>query len=349
MIENLVLQHFRCFKDLNLSFSPGINLIQGCNGSGKTSILESIYLASRGRSFRTTYLSDLILRNYDASIIVLTGDQTDNNFRIGCSLKPSALKIKLNQQFINSRVDLLDYVPLQIITPVSHQLIDSGPSNRRKFIDWGLFHVEQSYRQYWSKFRRILKQRNKILRDRSSDFSAWDEQFIEYSLILSEYQSLYLSKLAPYFTQIQKNIFGFVLSDLDYYPGWSTSSGLKNVLYKNRDSDLKRGFTNSGPQKADIKLRFIDSKQNYLSRGQQKMLVFALQLSQCIHLSESKGLTPLLLIDDISSELDKNFLNQLVCLVCDLNIQAVFSVIDEKYINEKHVSNLFHVEHKQVI
>jgi len=347
MIHNLALQHFRCFPDLDLSFTSGINLVHGFNGSGKTSILEAIYLAGRARSFRTNFLSDLIHRKDNSAIIFLQGEQSDRQFQIGCQVTASTLAVKLNNEKLKSRVSLLDFLPLQIITPVSHQLVDSGPANRRKFIDWGLFHVEHSYRNVWSQFRRVLKQRNQVLKNDGSDLSSWNEQFFESSERLSHYQENYFEELSSYFVELQKQLLGQQYAGIDFYVGWNKSRGLKGELKRSLHNDLSRGFTHHGPHKADIKFRFDNSKRNVLSRGQQKMLVFSLQLSQCLHLMNKTGLTPIVLIDDISSELDCNFLDRLVTTVSNLKLQSIISTIDEKSINSKLVSNMFHVEHEQ--
>lgn len=346
MIHNLALQHFRCFPDLDLSFSPGINLVHGLNGSGKTSVLEAIYLAGRARSFRTNYLSDLIHRNENQAIVFLKGNQSDHNFQIGCQVLPSSLTVKLNNEKLKSRVSLLDFLPLQIITPVSHQLVDSGPSNRRKFIDWGLFHVEQSYRGYWSQFRRVLKQRNQVLKNKGKDLGSWDEQFVESSDRLSLFQESYFEELSSYFSVIQQQLIGEQFATIDFFVGWNKRKGLHEELKRSLHNDLIRGFTNYGPHKADIKFNFVDAKRNVLSRGQQKMLVFSLQLSQCLHLKEKTGLSPILLIDDISSELDKHYLNRLISTVNELKLQSIISAIDEKSIDSQLISNLFHVEHQ---
>lgn len=347
MIHNLALQHFRCFQDLDLSFSPGINLVHGSNGSGKTSILEAIYLAGRGRSFRTNYLSDLIHRNENNAIIFLKGEQSDQNFHIGCQISSSSLSVKLNNEKLKTRVTLLDYLPLQTITPVSHQLVDSGPSNRRKFIDWGLFHVEHSYRSTWRLFRRVLKQRNQVLKNKGSDLSSWNEQFIESSERLSHFHESYFDELASYFVEVQKQLIGQQFANINFYAGWNKKMALESELEKSLNNDLNRGFTHYGPHKADIKFSFVESKRNVLSRGQQKMLVFSLQLSQCLHLMEKTGLSPVLLIDDISSELDSHFLNRLVSTIRDLKLQSIISAIEEKSINSQLISNVFHVEHHQ--
>jgi DNA replication and repair protein RecF len=344
MIRELNLKHFRCFENIKISFTPGINLVYGSNGSGKTSILEATYLAGRGRSFRTNYLSDLIHRDHKDSIVFLQGSQNQLDFRIGCQIS-SSLLIKLNNEILRKRTLLLDYFPLQIITPISHQLVDSGPSNRRKFIDWGLFHVEQSYRSNWSQFHRVLKQRNKVLKTKGNDLKSWDEQFIFVANLLHEHRKQYFEQLSEYFVRIQEELIGEKFADITYFPGWNINAGLKIDLDKNRSNDFLAGFTHVGCHKSDIKFSFVRSKRNVLSRGQQKLLVFSLQLSQCLHLKDKTGLTPVLLVDDISSELDKNYLNRLVSVIGDLELQSIISSIEPDNINSERISNTFHVEH----
>ena len=346
MIHHLSLQHFRCFSNLELTFTPGINLIHGANGSGKTSILESVYIAGRGRSFRTNYLSDLIHRDNKDAVVYVEGMQKDNRYRIGCQILPSSLSVKLNQKILKSRISLLDFLPLQIITPVSHQLVDSGSTNRRKFIDWGLFHVEPSYRKVWSQFHRILKQRNQALKQNRSDISIWNEQFVNLSHQLNIYHDQYFKQLDKYFMSIQLKLTEEKLATIKHFAGWNKDAGLEHELDRSRESDLKRGFTHYGPHKADIKFDFLESKRNVLSRGQQKMLVFSLQLAQCLHLHASTGSSPIILIDDISSELDSNYLNRLVKTLNELKLQSMVSVIDPSILNTNEISTMFHVEHQ---
>ena len=257
MIDELTLTNFRCFKDLKISFTPGINLITGINGSGKTSILESLYLLGRGRSFRTNFLSDLILKNQISAVAFLKGSfSNEQKYRLGCEIKKSSLTVRVNNEPVKQRSMLLDYLPLQIITPSSHELIDSGPTFRRKFIDWGLFHVEQSYRIYWSNFRRVLKQRNQLLKEGSSDLKHWDQEFIKYAITLSGFRSEYFLELSPYFDKVQESLLGQKTVKIQFYPGWNPEHDLQDALSKSFSRDKFLGWSNLGPHKADIKFNF---------------------------------------------------------------------------------------------
>lgn len=346
MIEEIALTNFRCFSETKITFSAGINLLTGTNGSGKTSIIEALYLLGRGRSFRSNFLSDMIYRGKESSIVFMKGQSSELPFRIGCEIHKSSLVIRVDNQPVKKRSLLLDALPLQIITPTSHELIDSGPSFRRKFIDWGLFHVEQSYRQNWSFFRRVLKQRNQLLKIKANQATRnWDLEFIRYAEILSNYRDSYFSQLEPLFNQIQHKLLGSKYADIEYYPGWNIEAGLSSELERLRKRDQLSGWTNCGPHKADLKFKFGLSQRNVLSRGQQKMLVFSLQIAQCLHLWKSIDRAPLLLIDDISSELDSVNLNRLFHVIQELGFQCIVSSIDSDKINPEYVSSVFHVEH----
>ena len=347
MIKDLKLTNFRCFEDLTINFSSNVNLITGNNGSGKTSIIEALYLLGRGRSFRTNYLSDLIYKDSDSSVIFMKGANNISDLKIGCEIKRSSLLMKVNSEIIKRRSILLDYLPLQIITPISHQLIDSGPTHRRKFIDWGLFHVEQIYKQTWSDFRRVLKQRNKSLKDGIQDISHWDSEFIKHSIILDNLRTNYFSEIQYFFNYAQEKLLGDKFAEIQYFPGWDKNSDIKKELAISIKKDRFNGWSNIGPHKADLKFVFKESKRNILSRGQQKMLVFSLQIAQCLHLEKIKAITPLLLIDDISSELDLDHTNNILNFVNEIKVQSVISSIDTEKINEKYISNVFHVEHKK--
>lgn len=346
MLKDLTLTNFRCFAENNFNFTDGINLITGKNGSGKSSLLEAIYLAGRGRSFRSNYLSDLIKNESQESFVFLQlqDDSTSLLNKLGSQIKNNKLTLRYNNSPITKRSDLLDILPIQLVTPISHMIIDSGPVYRRKFIDWGLFHVEHKYRQVWSSFNRVLKQRNQVLKDKSSELKFWNEEFIKLSEQLNEYRECYFSELDSHFNSIQSELVSDSFVSLEYKPGWNTDIGLEKTLSSNIKRDIQYGFTHAGPHKADIKFNFLTSKRNSLSRGQQKMIVFTLQISQCLHLYSKTDIQPLLMIDDISSELDTDYLHSLLNLIHNLSLQTIVTAIKKDPLYEPHINNMFHVE-----
>ncbi len=341
MLENLHLLNFRCFNDISFDLSPGLNLFTGFNGSGKSSIIESLYLAGRGKSFRSHKTSDLIHKTSGSSYLHLSFSA----HKLSIEISRQSLTYKYRNDILKKRSDLLDILPLQLLTPVSHEIIESGPSQRRKFLDWGLFHVEHQYRDLFSRFSKTLKQRNELLKSGSKDLATWNQQFVETSSALNSYRENYLNEVIVVFDQIQKKLNKDYDLSFTYFPGWSSENLFKD-LDNNLNRDKKYGWTTVGPHKADIIFTVNNSRQNLLSRGQQKLFIFVLQLSQCIHLSEKvRQLTPVFLIDDISSELDIN--NQkLVCnLLKESGFQSFLTNIDNSEVLIEATDRVFHVEH----
>jgi len=343
MINKLSLIDFRCFENSEFRFSDGINLILGNNGSGKSSLIEAIYLSGRGKSFRSNYLSDLIRHGQKTSFVISNFTHQGDSSRLASQIESSKLIMKFNQDSIRKRSDLLDLFPLHLVTPVSHNLVDSGSSFRRKFIDWGLFHVEHIYRHQWSLFNRLLKQRNQALKNRSKDIQSWDYEFVSVSESIDSFRREYFKSLNKLFIDIQKQLLDKALVDINYYPGWNNDNNLGSELKKNIQRDLTTGWTNLGPQRADLKFNFIDSKRNTLSRGQQKMIVFTLQIAQCLELA-NQGSIPIFLIDDIGSELDKFHLTKLFDFLKNSGLQIIISAIDHPNVDKKLIENMFHVE-----
>jgi DNA replication and repair protein RecF len=349
MLKKIKLTNFRCFTESEFIFSPGINLVTGDNGSGKTSLLESVYFCARGRSFRSNYLSDLVHHNSkEAFVFSELQDKTSLTHKLGCHIFSSKLDMRFDGSPIRKRSELLDILPVQVLTPVSHMIIDSGPNYRRKFIDWGLFHVEHAYRKTWSEFNRVLKQRNQVLKDKSSQLKYWDEEFVLHSEKLSLFQKNYFIELEPLFVEVQQALLSEVLSTIEFKPGWAESSSLSEQLHKYHVKDSQYGFTHIGPHKADIRFIFTHSSRNTLSRGQQKMVVFALQISQCLHLARQISADPVLLIDDITSELDRHYLSSLHEYLTHLDFQVLISAIDKSVLDQRQVGNMFHVEHNRI-
>ena len=349
MLNKLKLTAFRCFRDSDFDFSSGINLITGDNGSGKSSVLEAIYFCARGRSFRTNYFADLVMHDSASALVYaeLSSDQSRYH-KLGCQIQNSSLDIRLDGSSVKKRSELLDVIPVQLITPVSHLLVDSGPSYRRKFIDWGLFHVEHHYRKSWSEFNRVLKQRNQALKDKSSQIKYWDEEFVSLSNRLTNFRKSYFAQLVPVYNKVLSELTEKNLATIDFRAGWTESAGLGEQLQKQLSRDMQLGYTQSGPHKADIRFNFYDSARNTLSRGQQKMVVFALQISQCLHLATQSSADPVLLIDDISSELDRNYQYALFDYLSSIGFQVFITAIEDQKQFRDRISSLFHVEHNTI-
>lgn len=307
-IDQLVVEHFRNLSALNLEPGPGINVIYGENGSGKSSILESIYFLALGRSFRTHLIPRIVQFGTDhLSIFALLNRAKENEVRVGIerALRGDK-KMKLNGVYINSQIPIAQQIPLILLTTESHRYFHDGPKVRRQWLDWGVFHVEHSFYPTWRLFNQALKQRNAALKTNLTnvEIEAWDQDIFESAYLLDEYRSNYIAALEPYFLQMLEAL-ELPHLQLRYNRGWSTERDIKEVLKQDLEKDRISGFTKHGPHRADLTV-YADKTPagDYLSQGQQKLAAYALHLSQGMLIHHKLNHSPIYLIDDLPSELD---------------------------------------------
>lgn len=347
LLQQLSIQGLRNLKQVKLDFAQ-LNVIYGDNGSGKTSVLEAIHYLALGRSFRTHLASRVI--NYDCDDFILFG--RTQSHAIGLQrFRQGDVAIKIDGQKAKKLTELLDHLPLQLITPESFDLLTGGPKNRRQFVDWGVFHMEPDFYAIWNKCKRLLKQRNSLLKRKASykEISYWDRELVLYSQQLSELRNRYINS----FNGVLQGIIERFLPDIEvtvsYSQGWDKKSDLTQLLEKNYPRDLALGYTTAGPHKADLRLRCgkipVDDA---LSRGQLKLLVCALRIAQGVHLNTQVDKQTIYLVDDLSSELDQQKRQVLIDQLVDTNAQLFLSVIDSDQIKQqtsKYQTKMFHVEH----
>ncbi len=347
LLQQLSIQGLRNLKPVKLDFAQ-LNVIYGDNGSGKTSVLEAIHYLALGRSFRTHLASRVI--NYDSDDFILFG--RTQGHAIGLQrFRQGDVTIKIDGQKAKKLTELLDHLPLQLITPESFDLLTGGPKNRRQFVDWGVFHMEPDFFAIWNRCKRLLKQRNSLLKRKASykEISYWDRELVQYSQQLSELRNRYINS----FNRVLQGIIERFLPDIEitvsYSQGWDKKSDLTQLLEKNYPRDLALGYTTAGPHKADLRLRCgkipVDDA---LSRGQLKLLVCALRIAQGVHLNTQVDKQTIYLVDDLSSELDQQKRQVLIDQLVDTNAQLFLSVIESDQIKQqtsKYQTKMFHVEH----
>ena len=347
LLQQLSIQGLRNLKPVKLDFAQ-LNVIYGDNGSGKTSVLEAIHYLALGRSFRTHLASRVI--NYDSDDFILFG--RTQGHAIGLQrFRQGDVTIKIDGQKAKKLTELLDHLPLQLITPESFDLLTGGPKNRRQFVDWGVFHMEPDFFAIWNRCKRLLKQRNSLLKRKASykEISYWDRELVQYSQQLSELRNRYINS----FNGVLQGIIERFLPDIEitvsYSQGWDKKSDLTQLLEKNYPRDLALGYTTAGPHKADLRLRCgkipVDDA---LSRGQLKLLVCALRIAQGVHLNTQVDKQTIYLVDDLSSELDQQKRQVLIDQLVDTNAQLFLSVIESDQIKQqtsKYQTKMFHVEH----
>lgn len=357
-LEALNHQGVRNLEPGQVKLGKGLNIFYGNNGAGKSSILEAIAFATSGRSFRTTKL-ELVVSEEQQETIVFAVTNNNKKIGIGFQKKNKQKTIKINGEKVNTLSLLTRVYPTQVLSPEAYHLIDSGPSERRKYLDWCLFHVEHTYHSNWKTYASILKQRNALLRigsypDIEGQIAGWDQQLCEVAKVINSHRAKILSELEALLTSIinQIGIKIFKGLRLSYYPGYTGE--LYEKLKDSLKSDCDSGFTKFGPHKADVRIKVNGYlAKDYLSRGQKKVLINALFLAQTLLLKSKTSKDSLFIIDDFSSELDEfNQKALLSMLLSQENVQIVLSCLQrdslkwlEKGYNSAH---MFHVEHGEI-
>jgi DNA replication and repair protein RecF len=341
-LASLQISGVRSIGAASLELRPGLNLIFGPNGSGKTSILESAFLVGRGRSFRTRHTEQLISRGVDR--LQLFATTTDPAHRIGFEYRRDESYVgRLDGQDIRSLAELPGAFFVEVIDPEVHRLVEGAPGERRRWLDWGVFHVEPSFLESWLRFSRTLKQRNAALRQ-GMDPSIWDAELVTHGERVASARGEWLKSVQPFWKQAVLQLSGLEV-DMCYYQGWAADRALAEVLADGRDRDRTRGSTLSGPQRADVKLTVQGRPaREVLSRGQQKLVAAALVLALLQRLRGERNTPPTLLLDDPAAELDTQRLGALVDLVKALDCQLIVTSLHADLANFGLPERVFHVE-----
>jgi DNA replication and repair protein RecF len=341
---------FRCLQSAELELDPRFTLISGPNASGKTSLLEAIYVLGRGRSFRTRRLEHLI--RHDAEQFVVFGeiDTTDRRIPVGVEGSRSGIRAQIGGEKAASLAELAVALPVQIIDPEIHHLIEEGPSRRRRFLDWGVFHVERTFVAYWQRYRQALKQRNAALKSGQPRAAvvAWDGDLLRYGELLTSARSRYVALLAEQAEIIGRNLLGMDL-ELSYRPGWARDQSFAESLQQSRNHDQASGVTQVGPHRAELSIRLNGAGvKDRISRGQQKLLAAALLMAQLKLFPEGGSVRPSLLLDDPAAELDDDRLTGLIREVSAHSVQLIVTTLHNEFSACGTPGRRFRVETGQV-
>jgi DNA replication and repair protein RecF len=335
LVCSLEVDNFRNLQHISLQCSPNLNLLVGENASGKTSILEALYFLGRARSFRTHRMEDLIHTGASAFRIMATMTET-----VGCRLIP--LGIQRSSREVSARIDgapvrslvqLALQVPVLLLSPSSHRLLEDGPQQRRRFIDWGLFHSESAFMVAWKRYGVALRHRNATLRANAANrvVDAWDEELALAAATLDCFRESFCEALQQVLRPLTTALLGMVAPAVDYRRGWAQGreQDLAALLRASRDQDRRYGYTRLGPHRADFSVRLNGSMaQEYLSRGQQKLLVIALVLAQARLYQAHHGSPCILLIDDLPAELDCAHRDRVMQCLAAMETQLFITAIE---------------------
>ena len=387
MIDKLQVHHLRNLH--TLSMQTGVcNVIIGANGSGKTSLLEAVFLLSRGKSFRQHQPKRYITHGQSAT--TLHGSFVGGDSMAVQKLPDAQTTLRLNGQNVAAQSRLTSRLPTLLIDPASMDMLDIGSGSRRQLLDWLTFHVKPEFHAQWTAYNRLLKQRNALLRhnklrQRKSQYlseqdrrelMAWDKGLANHASMITHYRHLMFEAWQPHFVQIISQLLPKYADELrlKFYAGYDEETSLDELLYERLTQDAQQGYTRIGAHRADVQVLLtqsvdVDSDDctdnstyalknepatHILSRGEKKLLITALKLSQLPVLLEQSvdAVMPVVLLDDITAELDDNALQILLSTLAELSCQVFITSLDERVLplvkTHWQNPNLFHMKHGQL-
>jgi DNA replication and repair protein RecF len=353
-IVSLQVSNLRIIEHCSLEPAPGLNWIIGANGAGKTSILEGIYLAGRGRTFRHAEAGPMIRHGADhvqviAGLAASDDREGQSASLLGVRRERRRLVCRLDGQTLHRRSQLAEALPLQWLGSQPQTLLNSGPDTRRRFVDKGLFHVEQSYLPLLGDLQRCYLQRNAALKTgQARQVEIWDRPFVEAAQAVTARRRQFVQALGEGVGALLDAWQASFRVSVRYRQGWPEDKGLDVLLAERRGQELQFGFTAYGPQRADLELATdLQVAEKQLSRGQQKVLVFALNLALVDLIRQHRGAAglPILLIDDFAAELDVRHQELLIAQLSARGLQAFITVIERNALAPSIcLDQVFHVE-----
>ncbi|UDW83798.1 DNA replication/repair protein RecF [Pasteurella canis] len=308
-ISRLLIENFRNLTAVDLELDHGFNFLVGNNGSGKTSLLEAIFYLGHGRSFKSAVSNRIISYEQPHFTLHAKIQEQQHQWSVGLQKQRQGNSVvKINGEDGNKISDLAHLLPMQLITPEGLTLLNGGPSYRRAFLDWGLFHHHNYFHLAWVNLSRLLKQRNAALQQITSysQLAIWDTELVKLAAQVSKWRAEYAEALRP---EIEKTCQLFLPEleiSVSFHQGWEKERDYAELLVQSFERDRAIGYTVSGPQKADFRFKANGLPvEDILSRGQLKLLMCALRLAQGEHLMNQKQRHCIFLIDDFASELDE--------------------------------------------
>jgi len=353
-LDKLDIYRVRNIDQATLWPCSGINFIYGNNGSGKSALLDAVFILGRARSFRSNSVKQVI--QFNQSDLIVSGklkNQQSSATSLGVQLGLKSKTIHLHHQEIYSRSELAHVFPVQIITPKSYLLLDGGPQIRREFMDWGGFNMHHDFFTVWRSFKKALSHRNTLLKNHDlKQINVWNHELVRYGTILAEYRQQYLTLLEPLIRKIADIFIKITNPEIKFFTGWEKDHSYLDCLHQDLEKDLKFGYTQSGPHRGDF-VFYSDGRiaKDFVSRGQLKALVLTLKLAQIELFKSDLSQDVCLLIDDITSEFDSNNRNKLLSFLSQLDNQVFITTNELTEFGNIELdgkNKVFHVEQGKI-
>ena len=353
-LRQLKVDGIRNLTDVDLELCPGINVFTGVNGAGKTSILEAVHCLATGRSFRPASRAEYLNRSSRSAQLFALVCKAGVSSRLGMERRPDQWKARLDGEDVGSLGELARALAVMAFHPRLHLLIEGAPEERRRFLDFGVFHVEQTFLLHWRNYRRALRQRNAVLRSGSDQrqVANWDHGLAEAGEKMTAARAAFVSQLGHEFNLLLTTLSPSMPTvTLNLVNGWPVGMALAEALAAGMERDILLGHTRQGPHRADLK---ISSEglvvSGRLSRGQQKLVALALTLGLMRVLDDQVDIKPVFCFDDFASELDTVHQALVLETVCHMGCQILLTGNQQMELPETLdvEKKMFHVEQGRV-
>lgn len=309
-VSQLAIDGLRCFRSASLLPCAGLNVLVGANGAGKTTVLEALALLGSGRSFRGGARAPLIRSGFDAFSVFAQIESKRGVQNVGLSRTSLSWQAKVNGIALGSLGQLVRELPILVLEPDSHSLIEGPSESRRRLLDWLLFHVEPEFSAAASRYQRALLQRNSVLKQEGlqpGSLAVWNQQLAETGTAVSSFRERQWGSLSPLICSALNQLLpelGEV--NLCFNRGWSSDQSLLFDIEQRERVDIGRGFSSRGPHRSDWVLSFeCAPERQWLSRGQEKSAYLAYAMAMLQRFSQCVGESAVLALDDVWSELDE--------------------------------------------
>ena len=353
-VIRLTASGLRRFDSASIDPAPGLNLITGDNGAGKTSLLEALHLMAYGRSFRGRVRDGLVRTGAEAVEVFVEWQEGAEvrHRRAGLRHTGQTWVGRLDGQNVGQLGELCAALAVVSFEPGSHALVTGGGEPRRRFVDWGLFHVEPDFLPLWRRYARALKQRNALLKSGAGgqQLDAWDHELAEAGEPMTRHRRQYLEQLQTRLLAVAGDLVPALgASSIEFQSGWRSSElSLADALLLARDRDRGVGYTTVGPHRADWRIDYAaHPHREALSRGQAKLTALSALLAQAEDYAQRRGEWPIMALDDLASELDRNHQRRVLQRLLGSGAQVfVTGTEPPSALAELEVAPaVFHVEH----